>query len=67
MSNHPRTEFDDGDRKQLKRTQIRPKGQRHFVNTATIMNMPLTDPEKFAFAAGQSTESAAPTTRCVCV
>jgi hypothetical protein len=44
--------------KQLRRNQMRPKGQPSFVNAPTIMNMPLNDPEKAA-ATGAAADAAA--------
>ncbi|KNC80732.1 hypothetical protein, variant [Sphaeroforma arctica JP610] len=41
-------EFDDGDLKNLKRNNIRPKGRAYFTNDTTIESLPLMDPEKFA-------------------
>eukprot|EP01135_Chromosphaera_perkinsii_P002813 Nk52_evm3s228 gene=Nk52_evmTU3s228 len=40
-------EFDDADRKIMKRTSLVLKGERHFANEQTFNNVPLADPEKF--------------------
>ena len=67
-----RAEFDDGDTKQLKRGQMRPKGARHYANGHTIDTLPLISPEKFAVTSGVSAPESededdnASTAGCVC-
>jgi len=39
--------FNDGDEKTLKRTFLRVKGERHFLESETLNNSPLTHPEHF--------------------
>lgn len=39
--------FNDGDEKTLKRSFLRFKGERHFLESETLNNSPLTHPEHF--------------------
>ncbi|CAH1262965.1 ARID4A [Branchiostoma lanceolatum] len=39
--------FDDGDERTLRRTSLCLKGEKHFSESETLDNLPLTDPENF--------------------
>ncbi|XP_060068389.1 AT-rich interactive domain-containing protein 4B-like [Ylistrum balloti] len=39
--------FDDGDEKTLRRTQLCLKGEKHFIESETLDNLPLSHPEHF--------------------
>ncbi|KAL5008948.1 hypothetical protein ScPMuIL_014529 [Solemya velum] len=39
--------FDDGDEKTLRRTQLCLKGEKHFIESETLDNLPLSNPEHF--------------------
>ncbi|XP_055327392.1 AT-rich interactive domain-containing protein 4B-like [Paramacrobiotus metropolitanus] len=43
-------EFNDGDKKNLRRTSLHPKSGKHFDESTSLDNMPLTQPEKASAA-----------------
>ena len=44
---HTHTGFDDGDERTLKRSSLCLQGARHFHESESLDNQPLTDPENF--------------------
>uniref|UniRef100_A0AC35TSU2 ARID domain-containing protein n=1 Tax=Rhabditophanes sp. KR3021 TaxID=114890 RepID=A0AC35TSU2_9BILA len=46
-------QFDDDDKAQLKRAQIKPKGKKHFIGELNMDNMPLTNPDKLKVSADE--------------
>jgi TATA-binding protein-associated factor Taf7 len=48
--------FNDGDEKTLKRNFVRFKGEKHFLDSETLNNAPLNNPEHFLYPIKQSNE-----------
>lgn len=54
-------DFPDGDEKKLKRSSLHPKSGKHFDQSISLDNMPLTQPEKLpSTSAGSSQASDSP-------
>lgn len=55
--------FNDGDEKILRRSFIRFKGEKHYLDSETLNNAPLNNPEHFLYPIKHSSEQLSPKTK----